>query len=523
MSLLAYGTLVGQETFSKVYSFDGVGSIKPIPGSRDWLVCHTTRYYLDLIDGFSFIRIDSAGSIVSRYDYSTGPLENVMQDGAFSMPRSDGTFSFLFGNHTLNPLKFSVRIFNTTADGVMNWNRKIEFAESDQDIRYLFPNQAFLEAPDGGYILSATRGSHNGGLWPLLAPLVVKLDEFGNTIWNKSYHLEDSCTWKGFCTVGATGEILMGFNTGPYCPPTSTITKIDSNGETIWSKRIAGLQAHMSDCVRQSDGYLIVASDTNSFRFVKIDSAGELAWARSYALSSASFWGGGNVRATRTYDDGVVVSSGILGSGVDSDVLLFKIDVDGSVVWIDYFNDSSVEMPNDVVQDQDSTIIQLSWAEPVDSWRQQYIRRIRSDGFSDCIWDTGPNLIEQELEVELVEVTLNEYEASLLSRPLYVGDSSSWETSGGVPVCYLGAEELDPRKQLSIRPNPFVETAVLDLGRDVRNADFVVHNILGVEVRRQKINSRYTVISRAGLANGIYLFRAVNNGQSLGSGKMIIE
>jgi hypothetical protein len=47
--------------------------------------------------------------------------------------------------------------------------------------------------------------------------------------------------------------------------------------------------------------------------------------------------------------------------------------------------------------------------------------------------------------------------------------------------------------------------------------------VLGGEVKRQKITSQTTVINRDGMADGIYLFRVINErGESMG-GKFVVE
>ena len=524
LGLFDQGHVFAQETFSRAYTFDGVGGVTEVPGSGGLLLCQTERYGLGYIDGFSFFQLEPTGFLNSVHYYSTGPLSNVMQGGAIPMVRSDGSFSFLFGNHAAGPLKWSIRLFNTTSDGVMNWNRKIEFVAADQSLN--FYDQTFFEAPDGGYVILATRWDMVASQPSHASPAVVKLDAYGNVIWNKNYNVTEPCVQRKFCTVDPSGETLVGFNSHHLCSAetySSYITKISNDGGTLWSKQITGLHGGMADCVKQNDGYLIVANDTNDFRFIKVDNSGDLIWSRSYNLSYGRFWASQRVDATGTFDDGAVISSGFSAGATDSHILLFKIDAAGSVVWRNYFYDSSTEQSGDIKEMADNSLIQLSRVYSSGHGNQYYIRKIASDGYSPCIWDVGPTLVEEVLDVELTDVSLNEFDTLMLSYPVYVNDTTSWENLQWTSVCYLGVEETETRGRISINPNPFAETAVIELDGDIQNAELLVYNSLGVQTLRQNLTSPRSIISRVGIANGIYLYRLLSHGKVLGSGKIILE
>jgi hypothetical protein len=121
-----------------------------------------------------------------------------------------------------------------------------------------------------------------------------------------------------------------------------------------------------------------------------------------------------------------------------------------------------------------------------------------------------------EAETHLIEFTQNNQMIfeDTVSYPLFL-------------YCYdfstrVDENEFNKKPLLLISPNPFHTTASLQLNTSFSQAELKIYNVLGGEVKRQKITSQTTVINRDGMADGIY-FISVSDGEKEWRGRMVVE
>ena len=85
---------------------------------------------------------------------------------------------------------------------------------------------------------------------------------------------------------------------------------------------------------------------------------------------------------------------------------------------------------------------------------------------------------------------------------------------------------------LKVYPNPFKETANIELEKlnmignsqfSDNNSKFLLYNLTGQLIRTEFFNSNKMEFQRKGLTQGLYIFKIENNGQIIGSGKLIAE
>jgi hypothetical protein len=142
-------------------------------------------------------------------------------------------------------------------------------------------------------------------------------------------------------------------------------------------------------------------------------------------------------------------------------------------------------------------------------------------------WDTltnaGPftGVNTDTLTVHNVQIWWNNYHY----RCLISNDSNNCHnmTSEAIlTVQVVGIDEIANQNSFSISPNPFHTTGTLHLNPSFSQAELKIYNVLGGEVKRQKITSQTTVISRDGMADGIY-FISVNDGEKEWRGRVVVE
>ncbi|MDO9184898.1 MAG: T9SS type A sorting domain-containing protein [Bacteroidia bacterium] len=208
---------------------------------------------------------------------------------------------------------------------------------------------------DNGFILAGYTNIDNG--------YILKLNSNGDTIWTKNidaggmdllYSIQQTQD-NGFIVGGRTS----GFGGGGL---DMFLIKIDSNGNNQWTKAIGGPGDETINSVKEtSDGGFIIAGNTysfgaglNDFYIVKMDSSGNILWSKSIG-------GTGNDNAysiTQTIDSGYVAVGLTASTGAgDKDVLSVKLDKNGNIVWTKTYGGTGDDRANSIQQTIDGGFI----------------------------------------------------------------------------------------------------------------------------------------------------------------------
>ena len=117
--------------------------------------------------------------------------------------------------------------------------------------------------------------------------------------------------------------------------------KTDANGDTIWTRRYGGGQGDFGHCGRETSdgGYIIVGSTYRNYEYriwvLKLNSAGDTIWSKIAPHASAGL----SVRET---SDGGYIIGGAYNTSMSEDKLwLIKLNSDGGLVWERTYDDLS--------------------------------------------------------------------------------------------------------------------------------------------------------------------------------------
>jgi hypothetical protein len=171
-------------------------------------------------------------------------------------------------------------------------------------------------------------------------PMAMKIGQDGNVIWQKTLQLPAS---RFFCaaTTHDGGYLVAGkvMNPAPALEDMLCV-KLDATGDTLWSRSVnMGVEDLVFSVKETADHGVIMAgySDTDgnsavSIAVVKLDSAGNLLWGRTFYSGSSSNVARG---IDQTPDGGYVITGSIANaSPYREGLVLMKITADGELSWI---------------------------------------------------------------------------------------------------------------------------------------------------------------------------------------------
>jgi hypothetical protein len=217
------------------------------------------------------------------------------------------------------------------------------------------------QTSDGGYIIVGDTDTYGTGAF---FAYLIKTDSLGDTLWTGRYGetLSDCIGWSVQQTAD-DGYIIAGYAevVGHY--DDVYLFKIDSLGDTLWTKTYGGVYYDYGYAVQQTaDGGYIVAGRTNSYGaggydvyLIKTDSLGDTLWTRAIG---GGIWDIGR-SVQQTTDGGYIVVgyTDSFGGLFNYDVYVIKTDANGDTLWTQIYGGVSPDQGYSVKQTSDNGYI----------------------------------------------------------------------------------------------------------------------------------------------------------------------
>lgn len=338
------------------------------------------------------------------------------------------------------------------------WSRNFggKMNESGSDI---------VKVPGGGFLALGSTFSFGSGDHDVYA---LRLDEFGDTLWSRTYggsgadygYGIEATTDNGFVMVGMTRS--TGAGKGDLF-----LTKIDSLGAELWSNTFGGLERDEGWSVRQTpDGGFIVAGVTGSFGagqedfyLVKTDSTGTLQWEKTFGGPSGDW-----ANAVRVTSDSGYILIGTTSSFGDgfSSVYVVRLGSTGDLLWIKTYGGSKSELGSSIEQTSDGGFILAgATASFSQDFNDVYVAKI--DGNGSLLWENhfGGAFDERGYAIAeladggfLVSGTTGTFGSGKIDVYLLRLDSSGWmmwsATYGGAESDFCRSMILDDNRNVII-------------------------------------------------------------------------
>ena len=221
-----------------------------------------------------------------------------------------------------------------------------------------------IVTPDNGYIIAGYTASNDGDVslnkgttdaW------VIKLDVSGNIVWEKTYGgskvdaiysiIPTDDDGYVFAAVSHSNDGDVSLHYGSELPSDYWIVKLDEFGNILWEKSMGGTGIDTPVSIKQTpDGGYIVAGHSSSDDFdvsenkgdadcwlVKLDSSGNILWEKSYGGSLYDY----ATDLQLTSDNGYILAAYVRSNDGDvtghnggtTDYWIVKLDEFGNILW----------------------------------------------------------------------------------------------------------------------------------------------------------------------------------------------
>jgi hypothetical protein len=220
----------------------------------------------------------------------------------------------------------------------------------------------------------------------LVASLVAQAPD---TLWTRTYGGTD-LEWGSSISQTSDGGYIIAGNTESFGAGMEDyyLLKINSNGDTIWTKTYGGTGSDYGAAVLQaSDQGFVMTGWTYSFGMgesdvwlVKTDTIGNIEWTKTYGGTEHEM----AHSMQKTYDNCYVIT-GASGEWFSRDVYLIKIDTLGDTLWTRRYGGTGIDIARFVQQNSDSGYIIVGSSESFGAGSSD-LYLLRTNQLGDTLW-----------------------------------------------------------------------------------------------------------------------------------------
>ncbi|MEO0179772.1 MAG: hypothetical protein ABIM74_10385 [candidate division WOR-3 bacterium] len=270
---------------------------------------------------------------------------------------SDGGYAVAGRTESFGAGGYDFLVLKLNPDGSLDWARTFGGTNWDQAF-------SIIQTSDGGYAVAGCTASFGAGGSDFL---VLKLNSDGSLAWARTFGGTSSeNAWSitqtsdgGYAVAGGT----WSFSAGGY---DFLVLKLNSDGSLAWARTYGGLDGdHAYSIIQTSDGGYAVAGYTYSFGsgdedflILKLNPDGSLAWARTFGGTDYD----DVYSIIQTSDRGYAVAGGTRSFGIGYwDCFVLKLNPDGSLVWVKRFGGTDVDIASSIIQTSDGGYAVVGW------------------------------------------------------------------------------------------------------------------------------------------------------------------
>jgi hypothetical protein len=214
---------------------------------------------------------------------------------------------------------------------------------------------------DGGYIIGGSTDSYGAGGSDVY---LIKTNEYGDTLWNKTYGGIDADVGNDAQQTNDGGYIIVGA-TESFGAGSSDVyfIKTDSIGDTLWSKTYGGINGDDGGSVYQTaDSGYIIAGFTESYPnnreylyLIRTNSFGDTTFTKVF--SNSAVYADFGISVKQTNDGGFIITGMTGDDSFYNHVYLIKLKHDMDTAWSKTYGGARWDNGNSVQQTTDGGYI----------------------------------------------------------------------------------------------------------------------------------------------------------------------
>lgn len=386
--------------------------------------------------------------------------------------------------------------------------------------------------PDGGVILSGNSDSTTGsGFLPI--GYVVKVDSLGNTEWSRTISGGNGEILYVTKPVSSGGYLSCGY-TGSFGSPVGTeayVVRWDANGNLLWTSVFGHNNRfdRIFDFVEKPGGGFFVTgkalySSTNDNLFLaSLDNAGRVVWHHNYSMYD-------DVQRLLLLQDGNLAMCGFnidVNLGLYNQSYLIKTDTTGTVIWGHQFGSGGTVDDRLFGADEtnDGGFLLSGSTYGTGILRTSWIVRADSTGNSTCR-DSSLNVIRTTLAIaETSGGTVSG--ASYAANPVYTQFNANmaqqYFCGGPTTVSFFDyAQNDNAERQAAISVYPVPVRDVLNIEANPALYETVtLYDLSGRKVLEVPVTGPLMTIDVTGLSSGTYALEL--KGNAFVARKIVVE
>ena len=230
---------------------------------------------------------------------------------------------------------------------------------------------------DGGFIVAGETWGFGAGMNDFY---IVKTDEFGDTLWTRTYGGVDRDRAYSIHQTADGGYFICGYTesfSARYFD--FWLVRIDQDGDTLWTRSYGTSQQYetcYSGNLTGDGGYVMAGSvsGTGEFYAVRVDSLGNALWTQTYKPTPTAYvYEAHSIQET---DDG-----GYIMAGHGDSLYVVRTDSNGDVVWDRTYGEGAHAY---AVQQTTDGGYAIAGDTPIAGWYDMYL--MKTDEFGDTLW-----------------------------------------------------------------------------------------------------------------------------------------
>ncbi len=288
---------------------------------------------------YYLIKINDTGDTVWTRTYG-GTSDDIARN---MTPTLDNGFFLVGYSWGFGPGNASIYAVKVDSAGDTSWTNAYGGTKRDEAL-------ACIQTMDTGYIILGSSMSFSAGDKDIY---LVKIDSTGNFQWQKTFGDIYSDIGYAIRQTSDTGYLILGSYMSAIDTNRMVLIKTDKNGNLLWQKYpIRGFGDKGFDLKVLSDGNVMITGNTftpgknSEMLLTKVNSNGDTLWTKSFGGSSNEL----GYAIQQTTDNGFVIAGETEGFGfVNFDMYLVKTDSLGNIACSDplsFIADSSICIDN---------------------------------------------------------------------------------------------------------------------------------------------------------------------------------